>query len=104
MLRCSQIRFVFAFADTHQELAIKDDAMKKLLRAIFVSAKGLGNPSSMLLAVPRLKHTAGGFIPVTEFAKFCAGAPALLFPTARLQVCVHMCTSNLSVTSKAAPK
>jgi hypothetical protein len=82
----SQVRYVFAFADTQQQLSVDEDSMRKLLKALYVSAKGLGAPTSLMLAVGKMKRDAGGNIPLSEFNKLCLGAPSLLFPVARLQV------------------
>lgn len=88
---------MFAFADTHQDLAIDEEAMRKLLKALYVSAKGLGAPAAVMLSVSKMKRDSAGRIPLSEFNRFCSGAPSMLFPVARLQVRVSLQTFNRCV-------
>ena len=82
--RC-QVRYIFSFADTHQQLSLDEEEMRKLLSALYMSAKGLGAPAALLSSVSKMKKNAAGRIPLTEFNKFCSSAPSLLFPLARMQ-------------------
>lgn len=83
--REEMVRYVFAFADSKQELSIDEEALRKLLKAVFVSARGLGAPIALLASISKLKKDRFGRIPLEEFSKFCYTAPSILFPIARLQ-------------------
>ena len=84
--REEMVRYTFSFADTRQELAIEEEAMRKLVRVVFASTNGIASSAGVMPMISKLHKDKFGLLPFEEFNKLCLRCPTLLFPINRMQV------------------